>query len=198
MPKNRTIRAVPEPRYVRRAQQDSKGRDIAKMLDGSSTDFNFMGEWVENNEYHPNDIVIDPSDGNQYRCDVAINGSLYPPSRDLEHWDLFLKGSALVSHIVIDPETAEAGVFTEEQYELLISSTLNYISRKGEIYRLFDISNNSYLSYTHVSIDTSQADKPAMLKVIRVNLETRAWELIEYKFTNAQVLTAPWITKVEE
>ena len=198
MPKNRTIRSVPEPRYVRKAQQDSKGRDISKMLDNSSTDFNFMDEWVENNEYHSNDIVIDPYNRNQYRCNVGITRSLYPPSRDLEHWDLFPKGSALISHIVINTESDEAGVFTEAQCELLLSNTLNYIIRKGEIYRLFDISNTSYLSYTNISIDTSQSDKPAMLKVIRVNLETRAWELIEYKFTNAQVLTAPWITKVEE
>ena len=183
MPKNRITRAVPEARYVRRAQQDSKGRDIAKMLDYGSADFNFMGNWIEDNEYHPNDIVVDPTDGNQYRCDIAINGSLIPPSRDLAHWDLFLTGGFTVGHVLIDPETAESGVFTEEQFDVLTLSTLNYIIRKGEIYRLFDTSNASYLTYSHISIDTSQADKPAVLKVIRVNLETYSWELISYKLS---------------
>ena len=99
--------------------------NIAKMFDYGSADFNFMGNWIEDNEYHPNDIVVDPITENQYRCDVAINGSLIPPSRDLEHWDLFLKGGFTVGHVLIDPETAEYGIFTEAQYELLISSTLN-------------------------------------------------------------------------
>lgn len=174
----RSFRSTPQPYFAQMALCDSKGRDISKMLDSSAGDFNFMGIWVTDNEYRVNDIVIDPT-GNQYRCDVDIIDSTIPPSQDSEHWDLFLQGSSVL-HVEILPETAEVGVFTKEQYDVLRSSILNYISRKGEIYRLADISDMEYLTYTHVSIDTSQATKPGVLKVIRVNTTTYAWELLQY------------------
>lgn len=174
----RTIKGRPEARFVRKAEQTASGINIDDALRQSYTDYNFMGDWVPDNEYHPNDLVIDTTDNNQYVCEVAVNGSDIPPSQDYAHWQLFLKGGLNVSHIIIDPPTAEVGTFANHEYEILTENSLNYISRAGEIYRLFDVSNASYLTYCHISIDTSQSSKPAVLKVIRVNIETHTWELI--------------------
>lgn len=183
--RKRTITSTPEPRYVRRAQQSSSGRNIDDAIEQalqSGIDYNFMGLWIEDNEYHPNDLVIDPTNNNQYINEVAIEGSNIPPSQDIEHWHIFLKSSQLVvMHITIDPPTAEVGTFSNQEYTILTDNTLNYIVRQGEIYRLYDESNSSYLTYVHTSIDTSKSDKPAVIKTIRVNLETKGWEYTYYK-----------------
>lgn len=47
---------------------------------------NNMGGWIEDNEYHPLDVVT--YQGSSYICDVEITGSTTPPSEDPTHWSV--------------------------------------------------------------------------------------------------------------
>lgn len=54
--------------------------------------FNFMGTWIDDNEYHKNDIV--QYNGTAYICVQAVNGSNVTPDADRTHWDVFVERGA--------------------------------------------------------------------------------------------------------
>lgn len=89
----------------------------------------------------------------------------------------------------ISPATAVVGTLTSEIVTSL-SEVNATITRAGELYRYSDRSDSEYLTYIHASIDTSQADKPAVMRAIRINLTTYDWELLDYQLvTQAQLDT---------
>ena len=84
-----------------KGEQGPKG-DIGATGQG----FNYMSNWIDNNEYHPYDTVI--YGGSSFICTVAINGSTTPPPDDLEHWDyLAQKGEQGIQGI--QGETGQTG-----------------------------------------------------------------------------------------
>ena len=63
--------------------------EIPKGLDGKS--FNYMGEWVENNEYYIDDVV--KYGGNQYICIKDVSQSATSPDLDTTNFSLFLSSN---------------------------------------------------------------------------------------------------------
>lgn len=54
--------------------------------------FNYMGTWIDDNEYHPYDVVA--YEGSSFVCKNAVSGSNTPPPDDTTNWDTFAaKGS---------------------------------------------------------------------------------------------------------
>lgn len=49
--------------------------------------YNYMGNWVSQNEYHDNDNVT--YNGTTYVCIEAVNGSTVTPDKDTTHWSVF-------------------------------------------------------------------------------------------------------------
>lgn len=49
--------------------------------------YNYMGNWVSQNEYHENDNVT--YNGTTYVCIEAVNGSSATPDTDTTHWHVF-------------------------------------------------------------------------------------------------------------
>ena len=49
--------------------------------------YNYMGDWVADNEYYAYDCVT--YEGSTYVCIYDINGSTTPPDQDGDHWALF-------------------------------------------------------------------------------------------------------------
>ena len=75
-----------------------------------ANEFNYVGEWVENNEYHKNDCVIVSKDITSFGVDVTcvciedINSSTTIPTSDSTHWGVIGTSIASIS-------------FTDYQYE---------------------------------------------------------------------------------
>ena len=49
--------------------------------------FNYMGTWIDDNEYHAYDVVT--YEGASYVCKNAVSGSNTPPPDDTTNWDTF-------------------------------------------------------------------------------------------------------------
>lgn len=49
--------------------------------------YNYMGNWISQNEYHENDNVT--YNGTTYVCIKAVNGSSVTPDTDTTHWHVF-------------------------------------------------------------------------------------------------------------
>lgn len=49
--------------------------------------FNYMGTWIDDNEYHPYDVAV--YEGAAYVCKNAVSGSNTPPPDDTTNWDTF-------------------------------------------------------------------------------------------------------------
>ena len=56
---------------------------------------NPMGNWIANNEYHPNDLVTYGQ--SSYYCTNAINGSAVTPDQDTTHWAVCAQGGVAVN-----------------------------------------------------------------------------------------------------
>lgn len=53
--------------------------------------YNWMGNWVSENEYHPYDCVF--SNGSAYICIAAVNASTKRPENDATHWQIMALGA---------------------------------------------------------------------------------------------------------
>lgn len=53
--------------------------------------YNWMGNWVSENEYHPYDCVF--SNGSAYICIAAVNASTTRPENDATHWQIMALGA---------------------------------------------------------------------------------------------------------
>lgn len=53
--------------------------------------YNWMGNWVSENEYNPYDCVF--SNGSAYICIAAVNGSTVRPENDATHWQIMALGA---------------------------------------------------------------------------------------------------------
>ena len=84
-------------------------------------------------------------------------------------------------YITIDPITAVHGTLTVDELSLLRNSNRNGIIRNHEIYVLTDDQfENNYITYAHASM--VQEHKTGVIKSIRINLETRFWEFMEFEY----------------
>ena len=54
--------------------------------------FNYMGTWIDDNEYHPYDVVA--YEGSSFVCKNAVSGSNTPPPNDTTNWDIFASKGA--------------------------------------------------------------------------------------------------------
>ena len=54
--------------------------------------FNYMGTWIDDNEYHPYDVVV--YEGAAFVCKNTVSGSNTPPSDDTTNWDIFASKGA--------------------------------------------------------------------------------------------------------
>lgn len=77
--------------------QGEQGPQGVKGEQGDPGDgFNFMGQWVSNNEYYKNDIVTYNNNGNvSSYCLIAdqLSGSTTPPPQDPSNWLVFTAGT---------------------------------------------------------------------------------------------------------
>lgn len=105
--------------------------------------FNYMGEWVENNEYHKNDFVIVSKTITSFGVDVIcvciedINSSTIIPTSDSTHW------------VVIGTTIASIS-FTDYQYE-------DNEIEIGELSTI-PIGNNLYLHYIIIQYISTNGD----------------------------------------
>lgn len=83
--------------------------------------------------------------------------------------------------ILIDPITAVHGTLSSNDFAILKESRENYIERNKEIYQLTDDEfEGDYLTYCHASI--VHDDKTGVIKSIRINVNTRFWEFMEFEY----------------
>ena len=57
--------------------------------------FNFMGVWIDDNEYHKDDVVtrmLENGMNSAYICIENITGSNIPPEQDTTHWTVLVSG----------------------------------------------------------------------------------------------------------
>lgn len=77
--------------------------------------FNYMGDWVSNNEYFKDDVVSYEKDGttNTYILITdTLVGSTTPPSEDLVNWKIFVSGGASTSGGIQSTTIASADLKT--------------------------------------------------------------------------------------
>ncbi len=142
---------------------------------GSINDLNYMGLWISQNEYHPNDIVID---GDMlYICNKSINNSTIRPSLDAINWELFasrLQINSLEIEVNNVPPTATAGTITDAQLEILQSSDYATIIFNHERFVLMDKAHTEgFLTYSHVGIENSVI----WVKCFTITIATKGWVL---------------------
>lgn len=70
----------------------------------STNEFNYMGEWVSNNEYHKNDCVYYNPDTTKvsvyYICTEDVSNSTTPPVNDTTHWAVISTNASKYSSTV--------------------------------------------------------------------------------------------------
>ena len=136
----------------------------------------------------PTDIVVDGNAIKLYHDNTEITGQDNPVRFKTINGESIIGSDDIVlelSHYVkeITPKTAVSGYFTEEEVYQLKNHNAK-ITRNGELYNYSDQSDDEYLTFIHASIDTSKSDRPAVMRAVRINMETYFWELISYDLAN--------------
>ena len=74
--------------------------------------YNWMGNWVSENEYHPYDCVF--SNGSAYICIAAVNASTTRPENDATHWQIMALGAPkLYLHVLTISRTQSPIIFVQ-------------------------------------------------------------------------------------
>ena len=74
--------------------------------------YNWMGNWVSENEYHPYDCVF--SNGSAYICIAAVNASTTRPENDATHWQIMALGAPkLYLHVLTISRTPSPKIFVQ-------------------------------------------------------------------------------------
>lgn len=74
--------------------------------------YNWMGNWVSENEYHPYDCVF--SNGSAYICIAAVNASTTRPENDATHWQIMALGAQkLYLHVLTIFRTQSPKIFVQ-------------------------------------------------------------------------------------
>lgn len=136
----------------------------------------------------PTDIVADGNTIKLYHDNNEITGQNEPVTFKTINGESIIGDDNIVlelSHFtkVIEPQLAVNGYFTEEEVYQLKNHN-SKIERNGELYSYSDMSDSEYLTYVHASIDTSKSDVPAVMRAIRINMETYFWSLLDYSLAN--------------
>lgn len=148
--------------------------DHVNTLDKSGNHLNYMGEWVEDNEYYVNDLV--ELEGAKYLCIKDIEVSNVSPNVDTEHFTPMTDIYALIDSIEINNVPAEStqGTLTDDQINYLLANQKAYIMFNHEKYYIQDLGHTEgFITYTHLGFENGVFN----LKAITITIETNGWVL---------------------
>ena len=144
--------------------------------------YNWMGNWVSENEYHPYDCVF--SNGSAYICIAAVNASTTRPENDATHWQIMALGAPkLYLHVLTIFEPITPKIFVQ-----FFSRSSNAITNARELAdALPEDYNNGNLICSGVHIDGSNAYQ--IQEITFVNRNTLAITYVYINPANGNVTT---------
>lgn len=144
--------------------------------------YNWMGNWISENEYHPYDCVF--SNGSAYICIVAVNSSAVRPENDATHWQIMALGAPkLYLHVltIFAPITPKIFVQFFSRSSKAITNARELADALPEDY------NNGNLICSGVHIDGSNAYQ--IQEIAHINRNTLAITYVYINPANGNVTT---------
>ena len=149
---------------------------VNSLMVSAARDTNWMGLWVENNEYYVNDLV--EYNGLKYLCIQNHENRIKTPDVDTVYWIGFTDTNKVATVEITDvPGAATNGVFSSTQMEYLLADVNTSIMFNSEKYFQMDIGHNEgTLGFFHADFENNKV----MLKFIEVTIATNSWVLNTY------------------
>lgn len=146
--------------------------------------YNWMGNWVSENEYHPYDCVF--SNGSAYICIAAVNASTTRPENDATHWQIMALGAPkLYLHVLTIFGYRSPRIFVQ-----FFSKSSNVVTNARELAdALLDNYNNGNLICNGVHIDGNNAYQ--IQEITFISRSTMAITYVYINPVNGNVTTVP-------
>ena len=168
---------------------DSSGKYISSLYCRGAQNihgqgYNWRGNWVSENEYHPYDCVF--SNGSAYICIAAVNASTTRPENDATHWQIMALGAPkLYLHVLTIFGSISPRIFVQ-----FFSRSSNAVTNARELAdALPDGYHNGNLICSGVHIDKGNAYQ--IQEITSINRNTMAITYVYINPANGEVTTVP-------